>query len=208
MSSLGFVLLIAWPTSFFTNNPEKWGGQSCVTASTKRRVRIKRKERERQRKTERKVMSDFTSTTLCNIYNCSYLKMWDDNLFFFFFFLLRVCAVHLCACWPGSSSTQWAPRRGEALFATVHSLLHLLLTFPVGQQACRSSLNYQQPQHTVTAPWQTARRISSLSAFRSFLSFFLQPPRRKRDFFFCVFWRKEKKKRLKWCSSGKGCKSH
>ena len=53
----------------------------------------------------------------------------------------RAACNHLCACWPGSSSTQWAARRGGSLRRRA-SLLHLLLTFPVGQRACRSSPNY------------------------------------------------------------------
>ena len=82
-------------------------------------------------------------------------------------------------------------RRGGSLRRR-SSLLHLLLTFPVSQQACRSSYNYK-PTNTVTPPWQPAGRISSLLP----LNFWRFPPFSQHRhewnpltfFFFCVFWR-------------------
>lgn len=97
---------------------------------------LKEKKRESREKTHAHCDKNrFTCTHLDNTYSCS---RQCETITFERPCLGRAACIHLCACWPDSSSTQWAQWRGGSLRHRA-SLLHLFLTFPVGQQASRSS---------------------------------------------------------------------
>lgn len=161
---------------------DRAAGFSLLITSSEGQLMRRRLNKEKSWDTER--WMNISSARLCHI---SSDRLQCEPITFF----LRVCQrraarIHLCACWPGSSSTQWAPRRGEALFAAAHlfsisSSLFQSASEPVG------ALNY--------SPQTLSLRLDKLQkgflAYRHLrLSLISQLPRTKRvGLFFFFFFR-------------------